>query len=312
LTARREGVGGSELAALLGESPYDSALRVWLDKTGRTPAAGERGVSEAMRWGQRLEAAVADAFAEEHGLQVRRAGLLRSRTHPRMLATVDRLTCDGGGLEVKCVGFFTGRQLAGGAIPRPWYWQCLHYLAVTGRGHWWLAVLVGGQQLHVRRLDRDDVRDDMHRAVDAVERFWADHVETDVPPRDYRATELVPVEAGARVEAPLPGQALADATRWRQLERQSRLLGEELTAVKARLGDQLGGAQLLTVAGQPLLRRVQRRGAKRLDVAALRHAQPEVAERFTVTGPATSYLELCPDPRTATNSNKHIEKEEAA
>jgi hypothetical protein len=39
-----------------------------------------------------------------------------------------------------------------------------------------------GQRLDVRRVDRADVSAEMARAVQAVGRFWTDHVDTDTPP----------------------------------------------------------------------------------------------------------------------------------
>jgi putative phage-type endonuclease len=288
LAARRSGVGGSELAAVLGESRYRTAFDVWRDKTGRTV---ESDMSEAMRWGMRLESAIADGFAEEHRLQVRSVGLLRSRRCPRMLATVDRLTSDGGGLEVKSTGFFAGRQLAEGAMPREWFWQLVHYLAVTGRAHWWLAALVGGQRLEVRRLDRGDVAAEMARAVAAVGRFWTEHVDADTAPE--QENPLPPaVEAGVRAEAALPDAVAADVARWRELLVDCRDADAELAAIKARLGTEIGTGQLLTVRGAPVVRQVTRAAGSRFDRAGLRAAHPEIEKQFTTVGAPSRYVDL--------------------
>ena len=41
LAGRKKGIGGSDVAAILGFSPYKSPYQLWLDKTGRS----ERKVS---------------------------------------------------------------------------------------------------------------------------------------------------------------------------------------------------------------------------------------------------------------------------
>jgi predicted phage-related endonuclease len=239
--------------------------------------------SEAMLWGQRLEVVVAQTFADANRLDLFHAGLLRSIRWPRMLATPDRLTSDGGGLEVKSTGFFAGKQLADGGMPREWFWQMVHYLAVTGCSHWWLAALVGGQRLEVRRIDADDVTSEMNRAAEAVERFWADHVLTDVPPPSGDPF-LPEVEIGRRVEAALPDAVLADAARWRALLMEGLDADAEIAEIKARLIAQLGTDQLLTVGGRPVVRMVTRKGASRFDRAGLRAAHPELEKQFSTIG----------------------------
>jgi predicted phage-related endonuclease len=208
-----------------------------------------------------------------------------------MLASVDRLTSDGGGLEVKCTGFFAGKQLANGAIPPDWCWQMVHYLAVTGRSHWWLAALVGGQQLEVRRINRTDVHAEMIRAAEGVGRFWTDHVDTDTPPPNTGPAPSE-VEAGRRVEAVLPDAVAADVARWRELLVDTRDADAELTAIKTRLTTEIATAQMLTVRGIPVVRHITRTGASRFDRAGLRAAHTDIENEFNCIGAPSRYVEL--------------------
>jgi hypothetical protein len=95
-----------------------------------------------------------------------------------------------------------------------------------------------------------------------------------------------------RVEAALPDAVGADITRWRELLADSDEAEAELAAIKDRLTTEIGSAQLLTVRGRPVVRRVTRARASRLDRAGLRAAYPQIEQRFTTVGPPTSYLEL--------------------
>ena len=61
LKRRRAGIGGSDVAAILGISPWKTALDVYHDKTG---AAKDEPETENMRLGTALEQFVADRFTE--------------------------------------------------------------------------------------------------------------------------------------------------------------------------------------------------------------------------------------------------------
>ena len=57
LDVRKTGIGGSDVAAVLGISPWKSPLDVFLDKTGKSAPEPE---NDAMYWGTRLETLVAN------------------------------------------------------------------------------------------------------------------------------------------------------------------------------------------------------------------------------------------------------------
>ena len=69
LAERRQGIGGSDAAAVLGLSPWRTPVSVWLDKTGRAAPQPE---TEAMRIGTELEDYVARSYSRETGRKVTR------------------------------------------------------------------------------------------------------------------------------------------------------------------------------------------------------------------------------------------------
>ena len=87
--ARREGIAASEIAAVLGISPWVSPFDLWWSKrTGQTSQAENRG----MRRGRRYEGLILEDFAEEHPeLVVVPSLTLRSIERPWQLATPDAL-----------------------------------------------------------------------------------------------------------------------------------------------------------------------------------------------------------------------------
>ena len=63
LSMRPGGIGASEVATMLGLNPYQTAVDLWLAKTGKTD--GFTG-NYASRRGQHLEAFVLAAYADAH------------------------------------------------------------------------------------------------------------------------------------------------------------------------------------------------------------------------------------------------------
>ena len=95
LQARRAGIGGSDIGAILGLSRYRSPVDVWLDKTGQAEA--DTGMSEAAYWGVELEATVAAEYAKRTGNKVQRVNqMLRHPEHDWMLANIDRAVVADG------------------------------------------------------------------------------------------------------------------------------------------------------------------------------------------------------------------------
>jgi putative phage-type endonuclease len=184
LQARKQGIGASEVAAVLGLSPWESAYTVWARKRG---LLDESESNERMRWGARLETAIAEGFAEETGRLVRRGGfggvLLRSRCYPWLLATPDfeQIKADApdlGLLECKTTG--EDYALEWQTEPPVFYQaQLQQQLLVTGLAHGTLACLIGGQSLRWQDAPRHERFQAM--LVKRTEAFWR-MVEEGTPP----------------------------------------------------------------------------------------------------------------------------------
>lgn len=68
LEERSRDLTSTEVAALFGISPYMTAYELWHRKTGQLPISFE--ANERMKWGNRLESAIAYGIAEDLGLVV--------------------------------------------------------------------------------------------------------------------------------------------------------------------------------------------------------------------------------------------------
>jgi putative phage-type endonuclease len=99
---RREGVSASEIAAVLGISPWESPFSLYWSKVNDWHQAENAYMSA----GKRAESVIADWYADEHpDVVVRRSGLYANAERLWQLATPDRLVsgpcvtggCDGSG-----------------------------------------------------------------------------------------------------------------------------------------------------------------------------------------------------------------------
>ena len=70
LQYRRNGIGGSDAAAVIGLSPYKTARDVYFEKLGREPEDNNTSGWVAMEVGKRLEDLVAAIFAKKTGFRI--------------------------------------------------------------------------------------------------------------------------------------------------------------------------------------------------------------------------------------------------
>lgn len=89
--ARRQGVSASEIAAILGLSPWQSAFDLfWEKRTGHGQDANDE-----MRRGRRVEPLILEDFTEAHPeFHVANVGLMQNLERPWQLATPDGLAFD--------------------------------------------------------------------------------------------------------------------------------------------------------------------------------------------------------------------------
>lgn len=169
LRLRREHIGGSEAAAVIGMNDYSSPYSVWADKLGFLPPKED---NEAMRTGRDLEQYVADRFTEATGKKVRRKNaILINEEIPFAHANVDRLIVgENAGLECKTTSVMNLKKFKNGEYPATYYVQCVHYMMVTGAKRWYLAVLILGKEFKWFCIERDEAEIEALRK--AEEEFW--------------------------------------------------------------------------------------------------------------------------------------------
>lgn len=189
LATRRRGIGGSDVAGILGLSRWASPLSVYMDKLGELP---DDEPGEAAEWGNLLEPVVAGKWAADHGKHIWSPGVLAHPERSWQLANVDRCyenaepgTTTGrpeGLLEVKTSNQYLSDDwdAESDRMPDAARLQVQHYLDVTGLREAHVAALIGGQSFRVFSEAYDPELAEMIRAETG--RFWHEHVLAHVPP----------------------------------------------------------------------------------------------------------------------------------
>ena len=243
LEARRQGIGGSDASAIMGQNQWASPLSVYLDKRGIAP---EKEETEAMRQGTDCEEVVAKRFERETGMRVKRCNkLIRHPDYPWMQANIDRqIVCKGFvGLECKTTSPFNRTDFENGSIPANYFWQCQHYMAVTGADEWYLAVMVFSTSFHVFRIERDE--NAIAQLIEAERIFWNEHVLQGLPP--YPIGSDADDEAIDQMYSASPYDKAANIDDMRSsldtlalYEQESKQLKEKIEAIKQNLKLRMG------------------------------------------------------------------------
>jgi putative phage-type endonuclease len=155
-------ISGSEIGAILGLSPFTSAMTLWAEKTGRLerPRIG----NTAMRLGQLVEPAIRELYKEQHPEHiVEEVGTYASKSYEWMHANPDGICLDENGqpyiLEIKHTSTYWD------AVPEHYKAQVFWYMFVFDLKKTVFAVVNAGRYKEYEVLWDDFEWDSMLQAV---------------------------------------------------------------------------------------------------------------------------------------------------
>ena len=226
---RKQYIGGSDAASVVGMNPFSSPFSLWAEKVGKTPEFEGNLATEV---GTFLEEFVAKKFERETGKTVRRCNLsLVNDEYPWAIANVDRLIVgEDAGLEIKTTSELNMKRFKNGEYPGNYYCQCVHYLAVTGKKRWYLAVLIGNREFLIFTIDRDE--EEIKALMDAEREFWNTYVlPKKTPPVDgHSATS----EAIKKIFSEEAGDSI-DLSGFLDVFQQRKAVNEQIKNLKTEL-----------------------------------------------------------------------------
>ena len=193
LGERAKDVTSTEVSALYGLSPYLTEFELFHNKRDNVIVRIEP--NERMRWGNRLESAIAHGVAEDQGWDISKLNIYARDTAARIGSSFDfkiNSSSDGPGiLEVKNVDWlqYNRNWIDDGAgnieAPEHIELQIQHQMEILGYEWTALVALVGGNEQKVVLRNRDrDIGSDIRQRVAA---FWERVQNNTAPSPDYTA-----------------------------------------------------------------------------------------------------------------------------
>lgn len=201
-------VGGSDVAAIFGVSPWTTPLELWKIKKGQMKPA-KKANSNQLQMGHLLEPIAAYWYGAKTGNTViEDTNLYQHADHPYALANFDRRfvrKSDGkpGILECKSCTYYKASEWANDAIPLYYELQLRFYLAVADVDIGAFSAIWGNNpdnDLAIPDIVRDKAKEDM--IFERLEE-WIWSLENDKPPTmaDVSSPKLA-LESLARIYGP--------------------------------------------------------------------------------------------------------------
>lgn len=289
LAVRTKGIGGSDIGAICGVSPFSSARQIYFNKTGQFEDALKPGDAsrERMHFGHLLEPIVADEFARRTGKKLLNVDATFShKDFPWMRANVDRLIVDDDGkpygiLECKTTSEYNNEEWESGDILLSYIYQLNWYLYILDLKYGAFACLVGGNKFYYYEVFRNDELIE-NTLIPAAKDFWFNNVlalkEPELQATDTDFANQVYAEVTKNSEITLAddianelAQTVFDCkAKIKELE---KTMAEAQNRLKDRLQDhEIGYCRDYTVKWSP-------RTQTRVDSEVLKRDFPEVYEK---------------------------------
>lgn len=280
---RTKYLGGSDVAGILGISPWKTPLDVYLDKVQPRRIEDPKKQKIFSR-GKRMEPYVIDMLAEEEGLYIiARGNRYRDCQHDFLAAEIDAETECGLNVEIKTVSPFKSKEWGEeytDAVPVHYTAQAMHGLMVTGKQTCIFGVLIGGDDFRVYRVERDD------ETIAAIREkeldFWG-RIQRLEPPEAVAVSDILRMferDSGYAIEA--DGKAVNALVKLRNLKAQAKSLEAEIEEAETSLKLYMQDKSILTVNGAPVLT-WKTQNTKRFDQKAFEAANASMYNQFVKT-----------------------------
>ena len=316
LEIRRHGIGGSDVAAVLGLSPWCTPVQVWQDKTGQGEKQPE---TPSMYWGKQLEDLVAKEFQRRMGMKVQRVNrVIRDGENGWMVANIDRaivnpsirgnvrvldeeakinenkgrrITTDAI-LECKTANSYcaqewgdtqeyeikTNQLVTDHKIPVFYETQVQWYMAITGAAVCYLAVLIGGNDFRIYLIRRND------EVIDVLKKkcweFWSNYVLSNKAPEPVNIEDVIrlfKIDTGEMTEA--SNDIAADIGELISLKEKVKSLEEQQGALSLRITEALGEKLGFTIGGNKVLT-FKTQTTRRFDSTKFKKEEPALYEKY--------------------------------
>lgn len=298
---RKSFIGGSDVAAVLGISPWRTPLQLWEAKT-RAAIPDDNAKKKIFKRGHRWESVVAEMLVEHlesSGHQVEFVAANRRYVDPDMdflAAEIDyEIRLDGEqeitNVELKTVSPFKAKEWGEEDTDESPVWytaQAMHGLGITGRTRCLVAPLFGADEIRTYPIVRDDETIEAMRA--RCDAFWQ-LVQTGVRPDPTTLADLDRLYQGD----PQAPALYADNDLHRQILRLRAIKAEinareaEGEAIEFDIKQAMGNAVELCTDDKVAITWKPRKQSW-LDQARLKADHPDIHRKYQVSSVSRPFL----------------------
>ena len=256
LARRMSGIGGSDIAAIIGISPWRTPRDIYLDKKGLVE---QQEKTEAMYWGTTLEDIVAKEYANRTGRKIQRCNhQFQHPDYPFLIANIDRVVYDENGkkpvvkgnlvtsriLECKTASQYAAQdwgEYGTDEIPEYYKSQVQWYMGITGARDCNVAVLIGNRDFRIYTVERDE--DVIQYLFREGITFWREYIEKDIMPPARTLEDVERVCHGEAKKRKLADDLTIEAVnRYADLDKQAKDIKTEQEQLKIKICDAIGDA----------------------------------------------------------------------
>lgn len=307
LLRRSCGLGGSDMAALMGLNPWKSPYQLWLEKVGLVAPSTPNLATEFGVWNEE--------FVAQHYAKTTRQTIGTFHPYflpqiPYFISNYDRVVFSdetrrdiAGGLEIKTCsinaeiirpeeseiskkwGRGNSYNAAGEIISTDdridplYYPQVQFYLYTSGLPWWDVSVLIGGREIRTFRVLPDPVF--QARMIQAAVVFWQQVLDNTPPALTFKDAAQVE-ELTPAVEA--SDETVALCAQYKELQAQSKAIEAQLQVLKDKIAMAIGTSEKMTYQkGGKTKTLCSFKPMKRttLDTKLLAQEKPEIYEQYT-------------------------------
>jgi putative phage-type endonuclease len=277
LLDRKLGIGGSDIAPIMGLSPYSTPLDVYRDKMN--PAVIYEEESEDLKRGARVEKYILQEYCEVNNcsLEINLAPVIDLK-YPFMRGNVDaKVVGENVIIEAKSTKCPIAKWEEG--IPEYYRTQVAYYAMLTNAERVDVPVLFSNWQYACFTYWRDYEYE--ARIRQAVIDFWNNHIVAGIPPAPSNPAELQ--EVYPKLETAKTIKADSDIREkiniWQEAAIKRRELEKQEEKLKIEIQNYMGDAGILDVGFCKVT--LKERTMSRFDAGALKEAMPELYREYS-------------------------------
>ena len=270
---RRLGIGGSDAAAVLGESRWKTPYEIWRVKTGRDEGDETNNAIEA---GIAFEPAIRKLYSTKTGRTVYDPGFAQHEKYKYIVGNVDGI-CDDRILEVK------NSRYEWDAVPTEYYFQVQHYMFLHDKPLADIAVMFSGQDFRIFTIERDIKL--WEYIIPIYEDFWK-CVESDTPPELTTLSDVNTAYKNSKdTSIILSDDTISEIERLRQIRASIAELEAEKAQCEMQIKSELKENAVGTDAsGKTLVTWRTTKPRTTFDTSRLKNENPELYQQYLTTG----------------------------